>query len=181
LPLGFTYTTESSTLNDSAIADSMFVTITDVGDSQEIVWEPQTSWSVAPGDTLTIAFKSIAGDNAITGENLNEVIITPTEIPDDPSTLRTSTEIIVAQDCDDIQIDGTPQTGIFDTTIGRIVVGIIITLFGLIIYNSNQGNRLAHMIINSAPYKDAEMTSYRIFRPKKYFEAKILKRRKRKT
>ena len=179
LPLGFSYITESSTLNGDAIADSVFVTTTEVGESEEIVWEPQDSWSISAGGTLTITFEATTGDNAITGENLNEIIVTPTEIPADPSTLRASAQIIVAQDCDNIEIDDTPQTGIFDTTLGRVTTGILITLIGIIIYNSNQGNRLAHMIIHSGPYKDAEMTSYKIFKPKKYFEEKILERRER--
>lgn len=178
LPLGFIYAAGSSQLNGSPIADSVFVTTTDVGDSQEIVWEPQDSWSITAGGTLTITFDATAGSQALSGENLNEVIVTPTEIPEDPSTLRTSTEIIVAQDCDDIDTS-TPQTGIFDTTLGRIAFGIGIMLLGIIIYNTSQGNRLAHMIINSAPYKDAEMTSYKFFNPKKYFEEKILERRER--
>jgi hypothetical protein len=51
---------------------------------------------------------------------------------------------------------------------------------GIIIYNTNQGNKLAHIIINSGAYREAEMTSYKIFNPKKYFEEKILERRERK-
>jgi uncharacterized repeat protein (TIGR01451 family) len=179
LPLGFAYVSGSSKLNGNAIADSVFVTTTDVGDSMEVVWEPQDSWSITANGNMTIEFDAIAGSNTITGDNLNEVIITPTEIPEDPSTLRTSVEVIVAQDCDDIDTS-TPQTGIFDTTIGRILVGIGIIFVGIIIYNTNQGNRLAHFIINTETYKGAEMTSYKIFNPKKYFEEKILQRRERK-
>jgi uncharacterized repeat protein (TIGR01451 family) len=181
LPLGFTYIPGSSELNGDAIADSVFVTTTNVGNSQEIVWEPEDSWSVTTSGTLTITFQATAGSNAITGDNLNEVIVTPTEIPEDPSTLRTSTEVTVAQDCDNInEEEETPETGIFDTTIGQITVGIGIILMGIIIYNTNQGNKLAHIIINSGAYREAEMTSYKIFNPKKYFEEKILERRERK-
>jgi uncharacterized repeat protein (TIGR01451 family) len=179
LPLGFTYVAGSSELNGDPIADSVFVTTTNVGSSQEIVWEPQDSWSITTSGTLTITFQATAGSSAITGDNLNEVIVTPTEIPADPSTLRASTELTVAQDCEDIQ-EETPETGIFDTTLGRIAVGISVILIGIIIYNTNQGNKLAHMIINSGAYKGAEMTSYKIFNPKRYFEEKILERRERK-
>lgn len=178
LPLGFTYVASSSKLDGNPIADSVFVTTTDVGESQEIVWEPQSSWSIGAGGNLVIAFQATAGSNALSGENLNEVIVTPSEIPEDPSTLRTSTELTVAQDCDDI--DSTPETGIFDTTLGRIAVGIGIILMGIIIHNTHQGNRLAHMVVNSGPYRGAEMTSYKIFNPKRYFEEKILERRERK-
>jgi uncharacterized repeat protein (TIGR01451 family) len=179
LPLGFTYVPSSSKLNGDSIADSVFVTTTDVGDSQEIVWAPEDSWSISANGTLTILFDATAGSQAITGDNLNEVIITPSEIPDDPSTLRTSVNLTVAQDCDNVDTS-IPQTGIFDTTLGRIAFGIGIILLGIIIHNTNQGNRLAHMIINSGAYKDAEMTSYKLFNPKKYFEEKILEKRERK-
>ena len=180
LPLGFTYISGSSKLNGNAIADSLFVTTTDVGDSQEIVWEPQDSWSINSNDNMIIEFDATTGSNSITGQNLNEVIVTPTEIPEDPSTLRASVEVTVAQDCDDIDTTNTPQTGIFDTTIGRIFVGIAIMFIGIIIYNTNQGSKLVHFLINTEAYKDAEMTSYKIFNPKKYFEEKILQRRERK-
>lgn len=179
LPLGFTYVPSSSKLNGDAISDSVFVTTTEIGDSQEIVWEPQDSWSISSNGTLTIAFDATAGSQALSGDNLNEVIVTPSEIPDDPSTLRTSVGLTVAQDCDDIDTS-TPQTGLFDTTLGRIAFGIGIILVGIIIHNTSQGNRLAHMIINSGAYRDAEMTSYKFFNPKKYFEEKILERRERK-
>jgi uncharacterized repeat protein (TIGR01451 family) len=182
LPLGFSYVAESSTLDGDAIADSIFVTTTDVGDSQEVVWEPESSWSVPASGSITIGFEASIGEDALSGENLNEVIVTPTEIPADPSTLRASSTIVVAQDCDNIDLENgedTPQTGIFDTTLGRIVAGLFITLIGVIIYKSNQGTRLANMIIHSGPYRDAEMASYKVFKPKKYFEEKILERRER--
>ena len=179
LPLGFEYVTGSSTLNGNSIADSVFVTITEVGDTQEIVWEPQSAWSINAGGVLTITFKAIAGSNALSGENLNEVILTPSEIPSDPSTLRASTEIIVAQDCTNLE-SSTPATGIFDSTIGRVAVGIAIIMLGMIIYNTNKGTQLATHIVNSNTYRNAEMTSYKIFNPKRYFEEKILERRERK-
>ena len=178
LPLGFEYVSGSSKLNGNSIADSVFVTVTDVGESQEVVWEPQASWSIDTGGVLTITFNAIAGSNSLSGDNLNEVIVTPSEIPQDPSTLRTSVELIVAQDC--TSIESIPQTGIFDSTIGRILVGLAIIMIGIIIHNTNKGNQLATLIINSNTYRSAEMTSYKMFNPKKYFEEKILERRERK-
>ncbi|MCD4811113.1 DUF11 domain-containing protein [bacterium] len=178
LPLGFEYVLSSSTLNGNSIADSVFVTTTDIGDSQEIVWEPQNSWSIDPAGALTISFSAIAGDNSLSGTNLNEVIVTPSEIPEDPSTLSSSIEIIVAQDCDDIDTT-IPQTGIFDTTLGRIFIGIAIMMIGIIIHNTNKGNQLATMIVGSNTYRNAEMASYKIFSPKRYFEERLLERRER--
>ena len=179
LPLGFAYIASSSTLNSDPIADSVFVTTTNVGNSQEIIWEPQDSWSITTAGTLVISFDATASSNTLSGENLNEVIVTPSEIPADPSTLRTSVSLTVAQDCDNPEVN-IPQTGIFDTTLGRIAEGIGIILIGIIIYNTHQGNQLAHSIVNSGVYRDFEMTSYKIFNPKKYFEEKILERRERK-
>lgn len=178
LPLGFEYVDGSSTLNGNAIADSVFVTKSVIGNTEEIVWEPQSTWSINSSSSLVITFEAVAGTQALTGDNLNEVIVTPTELPEDPSTLRASVEVVVAQDC--TNADSIPQTGIFDTTLGRIFVGIAIILVGIIIYNTNKGTQLATNIVNSNTYRSAEMTSYKIFNPKKYFEEKILERTQRK-
>jgi hypothetical protein len=188
LPLGFVYVDESSQLNGNPIADSVFVTVTNIGNSEEIVWEPSDSWSVSAQGTLTISFDAVAGNNSLNGTNLNEVVITPTQIPIDSDALSTSTEITVAQVCesqdviDDTPVDddSTPQTGLFDNSIIRIVLGLGIIVMGVIIYNSNQGNQLANILLDSKAYHNAEMTTYKIFKPKKYFEEKILERRKRK-
>lgn len=179
LPLGFEYVEDSSNINGSSITDSQYVTVTTVGESQEIVWEPSESWLIGSGSTLTLYFEAIAGENALSGNNLNEVIVTPTEIPEDPSTLRSSVELVVAQDCDDVT-EVIPQTNIFDTIIGRIFVGLLIIVFGYSIYNTKQGNNIAKAVLDSSAYKNAEMTSYKIFKPRKYFEEKILQRRERK-
>ncbi|MCD4756561.1 DUF11 domain-containing protein [bacterium] len=178
LPLGFEYVASSSTLNGNPIADSVFVTTSDIGQSQEIVWEPQNSWSIDTGETLIISFNAIAGSASLTGTNLNEVIVTPSEIPEDPATLSSSIEIVVAQDCDDIDTT-VPQTGIFDSIVGRIFFGIATIMIGIIIYNTNRGTQLATMVINSNTYRNAEMTSYKIFSPKRYFEERLLERRER--
>lgn len=180
LPLGFAYVSGSSKLNGNNIADSIFVTTNNIGNSQEIIWEPQSPWSITASGTLTISFEAAAGTYALSGENLNEVIITPSEIPNDPSTLRASASLTVAQNCDNPEEKSIPQTGIFDSTLGRIGVGIGIILLGAIIYNTHQGNQLAHVIVNSEAYRDVEMTSYRVFNPKRYFEERILERRERK-
>ncbi len=173
LPLGFTYIVNSSVLNNTSTSDTNLVFVTPVGDSQEVVWEPASPWVVPANGTLIINFEALAGANSIIGDNLNEVIVTPIEIPADPATLRAQVSVTVAQDCSNIPV--TPSTGIFDTFIGRILVGIFILLIGWIIYSRPQGNFIAERIVKSSMYDDFELAKYRVFNPKKYFEEKIVR------
>lgn len=182
LPLGFTYVTSSSKINGTAVADSSYVTVTNVGSSQEVVWTKNDNWDINPGQSLTIAFKAIAGANALTGDNQNEVIITPTQIPNDPSTLRATLKVDVQQDCDNPVVEdeddddngSTPQTGLFDSVVTKIILGIITIAFGWYMYSKPAGRVIADKLINSGIYKGAEMTTWKILRPKKYFEEKLI-------
>jgi uncharacterized repeat protein (TIGR01451 family) len=189
LPLGFTYVDDSTKINGVKIEDTEFVTITDVGDTQEIVWEKNDGWSINTAQSLTIVFMSEAGENALTGENINEVVITPAEIPIDPETLRAELILEVAQACSEDQTPEeeetptgeeetptTPETGIFDSVIGRILLGIFVVLIGWYIYSRPMGQAIMEKLINSGAYKEAEIFSWRIFKPKKYFESKIVKK-----
>ncbi len=187
LPLGFTYVADSTKINGVKVEDTEFVTITDIGDTQEIVWEKTGGWSVNSGQSLTILFMSEAGEDAITGENQNEVVITPAEIPTDPETLRAELVLNVAQSCtqpseetppvvEEPDSETTPETGIFDSVIGRILLGIITVLVGWYIYSRPMGQAMMVKLINSQPYKEAEVFSWRIFKPKKYFETKLVRK-----
>lgn len=175
LPLGFTYVENSSIINGTSTSDTGIVFVTPVGDSQEVVWQPTSPWNVIANGTLTIKFEAIAGVTAINGQNLNEVIVTPVEVPLDPATLRTEVNITLAQDCDAVPNEKIPETGIFDTFIGRILTGIFILLLGWIIYTRPQGNLLSEKLINTGIYKTYELAKYRIFSPKKYFEEKYIR------
>lgn len=176
LPLGFTYTTGSTILNGASTPDTSLVTVTPVGDSQEVVWQPSTAWTVQPNTSLVIEFNSIAGEDALTGANLNEVIVNPAQIPQDPSTLRAETTITVAQDCDNPPTNEVPSTGIFDSMLVRILVGILILGTGWFVYTRPEGTQLSKLIIGSGIYKDAEMVKYKITNPRKYFEEKTLRK-----
>ena len=179
LPLGFTYIAESSTVNGSAIADSTMVTVTPVGDSQEIVWQPNAPWQLQANGTLKITFESTATGNSIPGQNLNEVIVTPVQIPLDPESLRTEVAITVAQDCDNIteEEESTPSTGIFDNFVVRIIFGIMILLTGWLIYVRPEGNILSERIVSSKLYEEIQFNSYKVTNPKKYFEEKTLRKK----
>ncbi|MGI5897981.1 MAG: hypothetical protein ACOX6Q_02370 [Candidatus Dojkabacteria bacterium] len=192
LPLGFTYIAESSKINGVAVKDNDYLKQTTIGDTKELVWSKTDGWTISPSQTLVITFTAEAGANAITGNNQNEVVITPEQIPTDPNLLRADAVVQVAQDCTnpDAVIPSTPspttpttptptqqpQTGIFDSAIVRIIVGLAIVLIGWYVQNKPFGRVVAKKLTDSGFYKDAEMTSLKVFKPKEYFERKTIKR-----
>ncbi len=181
LPLGFKYIDGSTKINGAAVEDDDYVTQTTVGDAIEIVWKKGDGWSLSAGQSLAISFQSEAGANALTGNNQNEVVITPAQIPADPSELSTEYVILVAQDCDNPEgsieeTPSTPETGIFDSTLGKIIIGLIVVILGWYIYNKPFGQIIAKKFVDSGVYKEAEMTSLKIFNPRKYFEEKTIKK-----
>lgn len=186
LPLGFIYTASSTKINGISVSDQEFVKETTVGDSKEIVWSKQDGWALGSSQNITITFSATAGANAITGSNQNEVVITPAQIPSDPSQLRAESVINVAQDCTNQTTTPTPtqptqptapvqpQTGIFDTTIGKIIFGIIVMIIGWYVYNKPLGRTVVKKLVTSRGFKGMEMTSLKVFKPKKYFEEKAM-------
>ncbi|PKN02525.1 hypothetical protein CVU76_00580 [Candidatus Dojkabacteria bacterium HGW-Dojkabacteria-1] len=181
LPLGFEYIAGSSTINGSAVNDSSVVTVTTVGSTQEIVWQQSNNpWNVPTGGQLVVVFKAKANSTALTGENLNEVIVNPVQIPEDPASLRAETTIIVAQDCNNIPTTPTttPSTGILDNVFVRIAIGILLFATAWAVYTRPEGTKLSKMILDSDVYKDAELTKYKITNPKKYFEQKVIRGKK---
>jgi hypothetical protein len=180
LPLGFVYTQGSTILNGTAVADSPLLTVTPVGSTQELVWDPATPWSLESNATLTILFKATAGTNTITGTNTNEVIVNPTQIPTDPATLRAEATLLVAQDCtnpeEPVVTPSIPSTGILDSVIARVILGIIVIATGWFVYTKPLGTKISELIVASDAYKDLELTKYKVTNPKKYFEEKILRK-----
>ncbi len=186
LPLGFIYTASSTKINGISVSDQEFVKETTVGDSKEIVWSKQDGWALGSSQNITITFSATAGANAITGSNQNEVVIAPAQIPSDPSQLRAESVINVAQDCTNQTTTPTPtqptqptapvqpQTGIFDTTIGKIIFGIIVMIIGWYVYNKPLGRTVVKKLVTSRGFKGMEMTSLKVFKPKKYFEEKAM-------
>ncbi len=178
LPLGFGYIVNSSLINGSAVQDSGLVTVSQIGDTQEIVWEPETPWSIPAGSTLSIEFQATAGSTTIEGENLNEIIVNPVEIPLDPSSLRSQVNITVAQDCDNPpEKPEVPETGIFDNFYVRIGIGLLVLIIGWIIYTRPEGELLSEKILRSKLYDNIEFRKNMITNPKKYFEEKILRKK----
>ncbi len=178
LPLGFVYSYDSSIINGVSVPDSDFVRITDIGDTEEIVWEPSTPWNITGGGTLTIEFQASAGPKSLMGQNLNEVLINPVQIPSDPTTLRAQVYVVVAQDCGNVSDEEkeVPQTGILDSFVGRIILGLFTISIGWLIYVRPEGLLLSEKILRSKIYDNIQYRKYRITNPKKYFEEKILRK-----
>ena len=177
LPLGFTYTTSSTKINSVTVTDSGYLTTSNVGSTQQIVFAKTDGWTLSSNQSLTIVFGAAAGTDALSGANTNEVVVTPEQIPADPSTLRTSKSVTVAQDCDNItEEEETPSTGIFDNTIAKVLIGLIVVLTGWFIYNKPQGRVLVEKFVDSDLYKNTELNTWRIFKPKRYFEETVVRR-----
>lgn len=193
LPLGFSYVTNSTKINGVSVTDSEYITTEIVGESQEVLWEKTDGWPVPSGQSLVIVFQAEVGEDALTGENQNEVVVTPEEVPEDPETLRAEYVIEVAQSCDgeetptppddeeqDSSEESTPDTGLLDSILVKAVLGIITIFIGWYIYSKPQGQVLTEKLVESGMYKEAELFSWRIFKPKKYFEEKLVKELRRK-
>lgn len=195
LPLGFTYTANSTKINGVSVTDNEYVTTNTTGSTQEIVWTKTNGWPVPSGQSLVIVFQSEVGESALTGDNQNEVVVTPEEVPADPTSLRAELVIEVAQSCGEEEQQQedqedttpvtedqstTPDTGLFDSVITKAILGIITILIGWFIYSKPQGQLLIEKLVDSGVYKEAEVTSWRIFKPKKYFEEKTIRKLKKK-
>lgn len=170
LPLGFTYTAGSTKINGEVQNDTL-VTVTQTGDSQDLTWDPDTNWTIEAGGTLIIQYSAVAGEDALTGSVQNEVVVTPLNTPVNAANLRSELVFTVAQNCEN------PETGILDSTLGRIAVGLVIIMLGGFIYYSNSGIALSNKIMQTSAYtkstRSAELFGLKLTNPRKYFEEKI--------
>ncbi len=178
LPLGFAYTANSTKINSVTITDSGYVATANVGDTQQIVFAKTDGWTLSANQSLTIVFGATAGSETLSGANNNEVVVTPEQVPADPSTLRTSKNVTVAQDCDNVteEEEETPSTGMFDSIVAKVLIGLIIVLAGWFVYNKPQGKILVEKFVDSDLYKDTELNTWKIFKPKKYFEEIVVRK-----
>jgi len=55
----------------------------------------------------------------------------------------------------------------------------LVLLLGWLIYSKPFGHVIVNKLVNSGLYKEAEMTSWKLFKPKKFFEEKTIKRMKK--
>lgn len=172
LPLGFTYVAGSTEIDGEAVLDTSVVDVTTVGSTQEIVWQQTEDWSVEDGESMIIVFNATATSTALTGTNLNEVVVTPLNIPDDDTTLRASASVTVSQSC------SAPQTGILDNNIAKAVIGLMIIALAAVFYRSQFTDRYTEKVLSSDTYKDIDkgikLFGLRLTEPMKYFEEKSL-------
>ncbi|KKR05597.1 MAG: hypothetical protein UT34_C0002G0104 [candidate division WS6 bacterium GW2011_GWF2_39_15] len=172
LPLGFSYTAGSSEINGAAVADDDFVTVTTVGSTQEIVWQTENGWSVKDNDSLTIVFSATANSTALSGSNLNEVVVTPVNTPTDATKLRSQVDVEVAQSCT------APETALFDSNVAKAVLGLLVIVLATAFYYSQSGDRLTEKILTSgiykSVYKSLRFTGLKLTEPRKYFEEKAI-------
>jgi hypothetical protein len=179
LPLGFTYQTGSTRINGVNRADAGTVTLETTGNSQEITWSQTDGWPIDANGSMVIEFTAIAGPQAITGQNLNEVLLTPINTPTTPSNLRASFTFNVAQTC------STPRTGLFDDTLSKVFAGVAVLIIGLLFSVTSAGERMSlklanSNIMNSLNSGMSELKS-ELFTPKYSFEKKVLNEAKRKN
>lgn len=172
LPLGFSYVEGSSIINGSAVDDDDFVDVQEVGEAEQVTWTTDDGWSVENGDELTLSFQALAGSTALSGDNLNEVVVVPVNTPVNPDAVRTEVSIEVAQSCD------APETALFDTTTTRLILAVFIILFGAAFYSTSAGAVLSEKLAGSEAtqriYKGAQMAGWKVTDPKKYFEQKTI-------
>jgi uncharacterized repeat protein (TIGR01451 family) len=129
LPQGFTYQASSSNINGTNVGDT-YVTTQMSGNSQLVRFERPVAdggpWVIAPGASLIVRFTAIAGDDAITGTNTNQVVVVP-EGRDAIDDIRFQFE--VEQTC-------VPETGIFDEPVFVIGASAVLIMIGLyVMYN----------------------------------------------
>ncbi len=170
LPLGFTYVVGSTTVDGVAVTDASTVTVTTTGSTQSLTFQVTGGWSTTTGTTKTIVFKALASSTALTGANLNEVVVTPANTPTDSNTLRSQASVNVAQSC------SAPDTGLFDGTLAKIILSLVIIVIGFIMYYSELGEDVSMYLMNSPVVEGLRLQYLRVTKPNRYFEEKTVKK-----
>lgn len=167
-PLGYTYVAGSTLINGTTDLTDQYIEVTNVGSSQQLTWSTPGGWSVSPGGSMIVEFTLIAGSSALTGENVQmEVVVTPANVAVNPSALRSEYTYTTAQSC------STPGTGLFDTTISKIIAGGIVMMISLLFYISNFGHTVSENLAGTKAARKAELLGLRLTSPREYFEEKF--------
>lgn len=170
LPLGFDYVLASTIINGSSQSDTGLVEITNTGSTQQVTFEKTGGWSIAAGGTLTIRFTAQAGSDALSGGNLNEVVVVPENNPVSSASVRTSVSVTVAQSCT------APETGLFDTTISKVILAIVIIVLGTFFYFSQSGLDISERLVYSPLGMFVRKINLKASNPKQYFEEKVVEK-----
>ncbi len=172
LPLGFNYNSNSSevTLNGQII--DIEPTVSSVGSSQELIWEPEGGFELDTNGTLVIAFTSLAGPQSLSGDNQNEVIVNQSSTQQEA---RTEYVFTVAQSCT------SPQTGLFDSVAVKIIISLLGLMLSLGIWKTKEGYQFAEYFSSNTTFgrglatgfDKIDLFSKKLFRPREHFEEKI--------
>jgi uncharacterized repeat protein (TIGR01451 family) len=169
LPLGFDYVASSTIINGASQSDTGLVETQLVGSTQQITFEKTGGWTVSAGGVLTIKFTAKVGTDALSGSNLNEVVVVPANNPLTASSVRTSASVVVSQSCT------APETGIFDSTVSKIILAVMIIFMGTFFYFSQSGIAIAEKIVYSPLGMLVRTLNLKASNPKQYFEEKVVK------
>ena len=164
LPLGFRYIENTTSINRVLVSDNI-QEITSVGESQDILWS--NNWEIQPDTALVLEYGVNVTNRALDGENQNEAVATPINIPEDMSRLRAEVVTLVSDEC--VHEEDLPETG--NLTFLSFATGILVLIFGILIYQGRIGvvDQTILKLINARIVKKNLL-------PKEYFEESILEK-----
>lgn len=171
LPQGFTYVANSTIINGQGVPDT-YVTAVQSGSSYKLTFKPPGdpgNWVLqANGGVLTITFKSLATNSAITGTNQNSVVVEP-EGQDAIDNIVFSFE--VEQTCN-------PEPGLFDEPRNLIIMSAVLLAIGLMFLYIPSSEALLQKALmkvslkgNGTPTKKTGKSNKKAIR--KEFESKV--------
>jgi len=168
LPLGFKYLEDTTTINRVLVSDEI-LELTLVGESQELIWTH--GWTIQPNEALTLEYAVNVTSGALEGENQNEAVVEPANVPEDMSRLRAEFVTLVSDECE--HEEDLPDTG--NLTILSLAVGLLVLAFGIFIHQGKIDiiNKAIYNLINTKPVKKALMPTT------EYFEDSILEKEKK--
>ncbi len=169
LPLGFKYVEGTTTINNTPVSDEI-LDLTSIGESQELIW--RHDWTIGPNASLVLEYGVNVTHNAIDGENQNEAVVTPVNIPEHMDELRAEIVTLVSDECE--HEEELPDTGIL--TYVSFLVGTATLLFGILVYQGKIDiiDRTMFKFINTKAVKR------RLMSPQEYLEDNILEEEEKK-
>ena len=175
LPQGLTYVTNSLKINGNHTNDDI-LTLTSVGTSAQMDIEPTSTWTLQPQQSLIITFSIGVTGNAQNGEKTNEVIITPTNISNNTSSLQSIKSMSIKDSCTTTPVrrHEAPKTGLFNGMLIKIVAGMLLIILGFLYYNSSSSKTVAYFYATSPIPTFLNLLYLRVTEPFKYFEKKVL-------
>ena len=163
LPFGFSYEANSLQINDNNVDESI-LDIESIGESEEINLKDLDDWSIQPNSSLNLSYITNVEDSAEEGDSINEIVVTPENIPDDEDSLRNEFVIRIDEECEKL-----PDANIINLHKLTLLIGFIILIFGILIYK----DRL-NILNNAKLNKFYTNTIQSKINPKEYFEERTI-------